>query len=187
MPAVICRDTALGMKMAIAAETDIERFEEREDFFTVVIFGDGRIVEENEFFPVTGSGQGCLKTKDLAIQKFFIMGRAGFLLIKPAACAADGIIPIGDEVIMEDSQVMKEICIKALLNFGGCGPPVIVITLEDDLLPGQSVNKGEIRKRLLQIHAPAEVAAENAGVVGREGREAGLQFLRMIMPHRAKD
>jgi hypothetical protein len=128
-----------------------------------------------------------LKTKDLAIQKFFIMGRAGFLFIKPAACAADGIVPIGDEVIMEDSQVMKEICIKALLNFGGCSPPVIMVTLEDDFLPGQSVNKGEIRNGLLQIHAPAEVAAENAGVVGSEGREAGLQFLRMVMPQRAED
>ena len=57
MPAVKSRDTALGMKMAIAAEADIERFEEREYFFTVIGLGDGRIVEKNEFFPVTGSGE----------------------------------------------------------------------------------------------------------------------------------
>ena len=150
-------------------------------------FCDGRIVKKDDFFPVTGSGQGGLKTKDLAIQKFFIMGRAGFLLIKPAACAADGIVPIGDEIVVKDGQILKKICIKALLNFGGCSPPVIMVTLEDDFLSRQAVNKREIRNGFLQIHAPAEVAAENAGVIGSEGREAGLQFLRMIMPHWAED
>ena len=55
MPAVKSRDTAFGMKMAIAAETDIERFEEREDFFTVIGLGDGRIVKEDDFLPVAGS------------------------------------------------------------------------------------------------------------------------------------
>ena len=50
-----------------------------------------------------------MKTKDLAIQKFFIMGRAGFLFIKPAACAADGIVPIGDEVIVEKRKRCKVI------------------------------------------------------------------------------
>jgi hypothetical protein len=175
------------MKMAIAAEADIIGAKKGKNLITVISFCDGRIVEKDEFFPVTGSGERSLKTKDLAIQKFFIMGRAGFLLIKPAACAADGIVPIGDEVVMEDRQILKEICIKALLNFGGCGPPVIVVTLEDDFLPGESVNKGEIRNGLLQIHAPAEITAENAGVVGSERRKAGLQFLRMVMPHMAED
>ncbi len=57
MPAVIGKGAAFCMEMAIAAEADIERFEEREDFFTVVVFGDRRIVEKDEFFPVTGSGE----------------------------------------------------------------------------------------------------------------------------------
>ena len=128
-----------------------------------------------------------MKTKDLAIQKFFIMGRAGFLLIKPAACAADGIVTVRDEVVVKKGEVRKTVGLPEGVDFGGGGPPVIVVTFEDDLLPGQSVNKGEIRNGLLQIHAPAEVAAENAGVIGSEGREAGLQFLRMVMPQRAED
>ena len=54
------------MEMAIAAEADVIGAKKRENLITVISFCDGRIVEKDEFFPVTGSGQGCLKTKDLA-------------------------------------------------------------------------------------------------------------------------
>ena len=109
MPAVIGKGAAFCMEMAIATEADIIGAKKGENLFTVIGFCDGRIVEKDDFFPVAGSGQGCLKTKDLAIQKFFIMRRAGFLLIKPAACAADGIVPIGDEVIVEKRKRRKVI------------------------------------------------------------------------------
>ena len=54
MPAVIGKGAAFCMEMAVAAEADIERFEEREDFFTVIGFCDGRIVKEDDFLPVAG-------------------------------------------------------------------------------------------------------------------------------------
>ena len=57
MPAVKSRDTALGMKMAIAAEADIIGAKKGKNLITVISFCDGRIVEKNEFFPVTGSGE----------------------------------------------------------------------------------------------------------------------------------
>ncbi len=57
-----------------------------------------------------------------------------------------------------------------------------MIALEDQLLPGQFVDKAKIRLCLLKRHAPAEIPAEHAQVVLLEMFKASAKLFRVIPP-----
>ena len=54
---------------------------------------------------------------------------------------------------------------EELFCFRGRAPPVVVVALENDLPSGQGVEEQKILQRPVQIHSPAEVAADHAEVV----------------------
>ena len=62
-----------------------------------------------------------------------------------------------------------------------------MVSLEQDLFPGQGVDKPKIRQRLLQIHRPAQIPAEHRQIVLRQSGKALSQFFGMVFPRVPED
>ena len=76
--------------------------------------------------------------------------------------------------------------LEKIVGFFCSAPPEVVVALEQDLFPGQSLNELEIRQRLLHRHAPREIAAEHADIVVMQRREAEPDLLHIVFPRPAK-
>ena len=83
----------------------------------------------------------------------------GLFLIKPAARAAEGCVTITIAVVVENIDACNVILREKAIGLGGSAPPVIVISLQNELPAGEAVDEQEILPRFLQIHPPAQIAA----------------------------
>ena len=66
---------------------------------------------------------------------------------------------------MQQRDGVQTVLRKKSVHFCRSRPPVVVISLDHQLFSGQAVEKLKIRQRLGKAHRPAEVAADDAGIV----------------------
>ena len=81
-----------------------------------------------------------------------------FLLIEPATGSAQGNVAVLECGIVEHLKSLESLLLTEHLELVECGPPVVVVALDDDLLAGDRVHKSEILHCGVQAHCPAEVA-----------------------------
>ena len=81
---------------------------------------------------------------------------------------------------------MHVVRLKKVVGLFGRAPPEVVVALEQDLFPGQSLDELKVRQRLLHGHAPGKVAAEHADVIGMQRRKTKFDFFYIIFPRSAK-
>ena len=77
-------------------------------------------------------------------------------------------------------------CLEKIVSFFRRAPPEVVVALEQDLFPGQRLDKLKVRQRLLHRHAPREIAAEHADIVVMQRREAEPDLFHIVFPRPAK-
>ena len=61
-------------------------------------------------------------------------------------------------------------------------PPEVMVALEQDLFPGQSLDELKVRQRLLHGHTPGKVAAEHTDIVIIQARKTKFDFFYIIFP-----
>lgn len=81
---------------------------------------------------------------------------------------------------------MHIMCLEKIVDFFRRAPPEVVVALEQDLFPGQRLDKLKVRQRLLHRHAPRKIAAEHADILVMQCREAETDLLHIVFPRPAK-
>ena len=145
-----------------------------------------RVVQKDELRPVPRRLERCLEPADLAQHDLPVVRLAFGLLIKPTARTADGIIAVEVAVIIENVHGVHVVRRKKAVGLFGSAPPEVVIALEQNLFPGQSLDELKVRQRLLHGHAPGKITAEHADIVVVQGRKTKFDFFYIIFPRSAK-
>ena len=143
-------------------------------------------MQEHELFVVPRRLQAGLQPQQLPVHDLFVVFPALLLLVKPAPRAAERVVLIIEAVVVEDLQTVDTVFREKAVCLRRGAPPVVVIALDDDFSAGQAVEKQEILFRLLQVHPPAQVAAEHGGVLRSDGGKALFQFFDIIRPAAAE-
>ena len=145
-----------------------------------------RIMEKDELLPLAGAFERCFQPPDLAPEDFGVMLRAGLFVFKPAARAAQRQIFPFRRVIMQQRDGVQTVLRKKSVHFCRGRPPVVVIALNHQLFAGQTVEKLKIRQRLGKTHCPAEIAADDAGVVLMQQIKAAADLIHIADPASAE-
>ena len=113
---------------------------------------------------------------------------APLLLIEPAPGPAQSHFAVQPAVVVQDLQGGKPVFGKEFFHLGRGGPPVVVVSLQQDLpSAGQGVQKGEVLPRLLQAHAPGQVPAQDHRVLRADLRETLPELLHIAGPPPAEN
>ena len=103
----------------------------------------------------------------------------------PSPGAADG------RILFHNAAIMKklETALKGLFQLAHAGPPIIVVSFEDDLLSWKCGKHGKIFfDGIGQVHGPRRVTAKNNRIVSANGLFPVLDDLfPMVFPLRAED
>ena len=118
-----------------------------------------------------------IKSQQLAPEDLLVVRIGKILLERPAARAAQRQIFPFRRVIMQQRDGVQTVLHKKSVHFCRGRPPVVVIALYHQLFAGQTVEELKIRQRLGKTHCPAEIAADDAGIVLRV-QQSGGQPLR---------
>ena len=156
------------MEVAVIALPHLIPLQQFHNFLAQISLIPGRIVEKAQLLPLPRCLKRRLQPDQLPLEHLLGLGRS-VLLKKPAPGAAQGGISVEGAVVVEDVKLVKAVFGKKAVHLGRGGPPVIVVALEQPFLPRQGVEKRKIRFRLLQRHAPGNVAAQHHGVLLRYG------------------
>ena len=115
--------------MPIKALPDTVFFQNIQNLLAGVSLVPGRIVEKHQLLPVPCRFQRRLQAHQLPAEHLFIVGTGLFLLEKPAAGAADGIVLIEIAVIIQQIHLGEFVFPAKFLEFRSRAPPIIVISL----------------------------------------------------------
>ena len=86
---------------------------------------------------------------------------------------------------MQNVQGIKAFCFEVGIHLVHGRPPVIVVALHDDLLPGQALQKFKILTGIGQAHGPADIPRQHDGVLGFDQlAPVALQPLHIAVPPR---
>ena len=84
---------------------------------------------------------------------------------------------------MQNVQGIKAFCFEVGIHLVHGRPPVIVVALHDDLLPGQALQKFKILTGIGQAHGPADIARQYNGILWfDELAPVFLKALHIIIP-----
>jgi len=103
-------------------------------------------------------------------------------LIEPAPGTAQSRVPVEPAVVVEDLHGGQAVFGEKALHFGGGVPPIVVVALEQVLLPRQGVDEPEILQRFHQAHAPGQVAAQHGDVILRQHGESLPDAGHIVLP-----
>ena len=102
---------------------------------------------------------------------------------QPAPGAADGVALHRVGVVVQNVQGIKAFCFEVGIHLVHGRPPVIVVALHDDLLPGQALQKFKILTGIGQAHGPADIARQYNGILWfDELAPIFLKALHIIIP-----
>ena len=73
------------------------------------------------------------------------------------------------------------------IEFRSGGPPVVVVALEDDLPARNFIDPGEVLSGVLQPQSPAQVPAQDQGILARQHRQALSELVHVPHPGTAED
>lgn len=145
--------------MAVKAAAYLILFQKRQNFRTLIALVPGRIVQKNQFWLLPSRLQGGFQPDQLPSEHLLIMLPGPLLLEEPAPGSTDGVRSIIKAVVVQKMQVFKPVFPAELIKFRSGGPPVIVISLENDFSAGNiSADPFKIRFRVGQIQRPAQIS-----------------------------
>jgi len=88
--------------------------------------------------------------------------------------------------IVKDIQAFPAVLRKKAVHFCGGIPPVIVVSLQQQLAARQRVQKGKIPRPFLQAHGPGQIAAEHYRVLRPHCPEPLSQLIHIPFPAAAE-
>ena len=171
-----------AVQMSVIAALGAVAVDEFEQLRTPVALVERRIVQEAEDGPLPRRLERGLQPQCLARKHLARVRAGGVLLIKPAARAAEGIVPVEEAVVEQNVNAFDAVRLEKFLHFRGGAPPVVMVSLQNDLAPGQRVDELKVRQRLLERNAPREVARKHRHVVRRQVRKGLTQALNVVRP-----
>ena len=74
------------------------------------------------------------------------------------------------KVIIKNMHIREAILLTKLIEFRSRTPPVVVISLKNDLFTGDIVNPGKVILRLLQIQRPGQISKQNCCILRADHR-----------------
>ena len=120
----------------------------------------------------------------LALEDLFIVGRAIGSGQEPAAAAADERAVQKQSVVLHGVHALRQRC--AHLSDGG--PPVIVVSAQNDLAAGKGADLMQMVLRVLQTHGPGKIARKQHNIIRTCRLEpAGADAFKMVFPMTAED
>ena len=101
----------------------------------------------------------------------------------PAAGAAEGGIAQNTGVVVQDVERVKAGIRQVLFHLAGGGPPVVVVTFQQPFLARQTLDIGEVRLGIAEVHRPAGVPRQHHGILGAdEFAPVGFEFGQIPLP-----
>ena len=173
--------------MAVEAALHAVLAEQVQDGLAAVALVDRRVVEEDQLLPLPRRLQGALQADQLPVQDLLVVGPALLLLKEPAPGAADRQLTVLVAVVVQDPEIGKALGLAELIEFGGRGPPVVVVALQDDLPARDGVDEGEVLPGAVQVHGPAQVPQQDRGVLGADHGEPRPELVHVAGPESAED
>ena len=144
-------------------------------------------MEKAELLPLSRRLQGRLQAYKLPVEDFRAVF-APFLLIEPAPGPAQGHFAVQAAVVVQNFQGAEPVFGKESFHLGRGGPPVVVVSFQQDLPPaGQSVQKGKVLPCLLQAHAPGQISAQDHRVLRADLGKALPELLHITGPPPAEN
>ena len=144
-------------------------------------------MEKHQLLVLPRRLQGALQPPDLPQQHLFVVGPLVVQLVKPPTGAAQGQLSVELTVVVENFHGGQLMLPEEPLHLGGGVPPVVVVALEQILLPRQGVDEPEVLQRFLQTHAPGQVAAQHGDVLRPQSGEGLLQPEYIVLPAVSED
>ena len=90
------------------------------------------------------------------------LGILGVGIVKrPAAGAAQGIIPHHAGIVMQDVHGIKAVFCQVALHLAGGRPPIIMVAFQQPFLTRQVLDKRKVGFGVLQLHGPAGIPRQN--------------------------
>ena len=176
----------LAVQMPVIALLHLVFAQQTQNLRAVVPLIERRIVQEAQNLPVPRLPERRLEPPDLAQEHLFVVSAVVIQLIKPAARAAEGIVAVGQAVVVQNLHRVQPVRVEKSLHLRHRRPPVVVVALEQDFFAGDAVDKAEILQRFLKAHPPREVAAQDGHVVLVQVGKALLQPLDIVLPRLAE-
>ena len=103
--------------------------------------------------------------------------------IHPPPGAADAVLAVGVVVVVENVQGIQAVCLQEFRHFLHGVPPVVMVPLQQNLLPGQILYKLKIRQCLRQGHTPGGIPGQHHRILRRDQLPpVPLQQLHMVFP-----
>ena len=129
-----------------------------------------------------------LQTQQLPLENFIVMTAVRRVLFKePAARAGQGDAVIEIAVVIQQIQVRKVVFLAEAVEFRGRRPPVIVISLDDDLPPRNGGDHGKILARAVQVQRPGQVPEQDGRVLRPDDGQAFAELVHIADPRAAED
>ena len=97
------------------------------------------------------------------------------------------IIPIVKAVVVQQLERMDFMLCKKGVHFCRCLPPVIVISLDDDLPPRNGGDHGKILARAVQVQRPGQVPEQDGRVLRPDDGQAFAELVHIADPRAAED
>ena len=105
----------------------------------------GRVMQENVLFSVAGGFKRGLKPAYFTKHYFFVVRGTAVNFIKPSAGTAYGyILAYREKVVVKNIDRIKTVFFKELIRLGRGRPPVVMVSLEYDLMARELVDKIKI-------------------------------------------
>ena len=101
-------------------------------------------MEKTELFAFPRRLETGLQPSKLSPENFLVVRALLLLLVKPPARAAQGRVPVIIAVVVQDEHIVPAVRRAELIELCRRGPPVVVVSLEDDLPARNFVDEGKI-------------------------------------------
>ena len=111
-------------------------------------------MEKYQLFPLPRCLQGRFQPAKFPAKHLLIVLAATFFLVKPSTGAANSIVAVFVAVIVQDPLIFKAIGLAEFIELRRRAPPVVMISLQDDLSAGNRMDPSKIRLRVVQIQCP---------------------------------
>ena len=123
------------VEMAIAAHLHLIFPQQPQNLRALIPLVQRRVVKKAQLLVISRRLQGRLQPSDLPQQDLFVVGALVVQLIEPAPGTAQSRVPVEPAVVVEDLHGGQAVFGEKALHFGGGVPPIVVVALEQVLLP----------------------------------------------------
>ena len=122
-------------------------------------------MQKAELLPLARRLQRRLQPSQLPPEHLFVVRPAFVLLVEPAARPAERHVAIKVAVVVQDLHVGESLLRAEFIEFRRRRPPVVVVSLQQDLPARNGADEREVLLRLLDAERPAQIARQDGRVL----------------------